>query len=370
METTVIANAGLFAVLLALSTLGRRLFFRRLRVTATAAMGIVMAVGIFTTYSLPQLPFYSPQSVRLVTLELIVVWLFIAAGYVRAWWTGQFGTYTSHPIRRFGIGTWVAGTAVLAELIEKSLPGGHALALFLVAIACVVYAPYVVLYIHGYCRLLTRPRHQNATGVILLATVATQAVLIGFFVVVQYQIPDALATILFVIDAFVLSAGITLIAVHFHALKTWRLAEEWKNANCIVHGAISITGLAMLMSQAFGVNVLLLVWRIIVVLFVVIEALELVRLVERQRRYGLRQGLLAYDTTQWTRNFTFGMFYAFSWSLQEKVLEAGVNTDNIWSVVLQFVAEWGQFVVLTLLLIELAIFFGYRLRWPGKPETR
>jgi len=39
---------------------------------------------------------------------------------------------------------------------------------------------------------------------------------------------------------------------------------------------------------------------------------EIARAMKRTRLYGFAEGLLIYDPTQWSRNFTFGMLYAFT----------------------------------------------------------
>lgn len=325
-------------------------------------MGMVMAIGIFLAYSLPHLPIHSSLLARLFTLELLVVWCYIAGSYVRTIVRGKFlRMHIADPLGRFGLGTWVAGTAVPAALVADTLPELHLLAVLLAVIAFVVYLPYLALFLHGYYRLLKRPRQQNANGVILLATVSTQSVLIAFIAVFKPDVPDAVATGLFIFDLFFLCSGITLITINFHSISARRLAAGWKNTNCIIHGAVSITGLGLLLTFDFGIPMLYGLWRVILVLFVVIEIVELVRLVERETRLGIRQALLPYNTSQWTRNFTYGMFYAFSVSLYQQMgAESARNTD-VWFLALEFISQWGQFVVLGVLLFEIALFLRYRM---------
>lgn len=359
-------DAAAFAILLALSAIIRSTCFRRGIRSVTGAMGIVMAIGIFAAFSLPQFSFYSPWLGRLVTLELLVIWLYIASAYLTAALRGAFEVYVGHPLRRFGIGTWVAGSGVLAVLVTRTLPEAQLLAALLAVIAFAIYLPYVALYVHGYYRLLKRPMRQNARGVILLATVSSQSVLIAFVTVFDFQLPDVWFDTFFLIDNAFLCTGIILIALHFHSFKSRRLAEKWKNTNCIVHGAVSITGLAAVKASALGTPFLMDVWRITLVLFVVIELIELVRAAQRVRRFGLRQGLFVYNTTQWARDFTFGMFYAFSLSLYQQAAAEPSGVIGFGSGILAFVAEWGPFIVAPVLLTEIGIFLHYRLRWPSQ----
>jgi len=349
-----------FTILLALSALVRSRF-KHHRYSATAAFGMVMAIGIFTDFSLPQLPFYSPLLARLVTLELLVIGLFLTSSYISSALNHHFRMHVAHPLRRFAIGTWVAGTALLSVLVTHTLPEMHLLDTTLAIVAIVVYLPYVALFVHGYYKLLRHPLKQNANGVILLATVSTQSIVIALHSVFADSFPINVAIGLVAFDMIFLCSGLVLVALHYYTIRSWLLAIEWKNANCIVHGAVSITGLTLVLTSNFGPEVLLDVWEIALVLFVIIETLEFVRLCEREYSQGLRKGLLVYDVTQWTRNFTYGMFYALSLALYRHLAMASTSASNFWYSSLRVIVEWGQYVVLAFLLIEVAIFLRARL---------
>jgi hypothetical protein len=77
------------------------------------------------------------------------------------------------------------------------------------------------------------------------------------------------------------------------------------------------------------------------------------------RQYGLHTGAGVYDVSQWARNFTFGMFYAFTAASLERFAP---GADPSWLVAVQrAVAAVGPYVVLALLLIEAALAaFGRR----------
>jgi hypothetical protein len=363
-----VIDVGAFVGLFALSAWVRSRF-RHHGYSGTSAMGIVMAIGIFATFSLPQLPFYSSWLARLVMLELLVIWLYIAGSYVASAVRRHFRMHVAHPLRRFAIGTWVAGTATLAILAAHALPEARLLLKTLALVAVAVYLPYVVLFVLGYYRLLKRPLKQDANGVILLATVSTQSVAIALATAFGNGFPVRVAMVMVVFDMIFLCSGLVLIALHYGAVGSRRLDVEWKNANCIVHGAVSITGLGLVLTSNFGPGVLIGVWGVALVLFGVIETLEFMRLVEREHRRGFRRGLLVYDETQWTRNFTYGMFYAFSLALHLRLAVTHSLAGPLRPSALRFIAEWGQYVVLILLLIEIAIFLRERLHlfWHGNP---
>jgi hypothetical protein len=99
-------------------------------------------------------------------------------------------------------------------------------------------------------------------------------------------------------------------------------------------------------------------WIYCALAFVLVEAVELVRLARRVRQYGWLGGVLVYDASQWARNFTFGMFYAFTVAALQR------GADAAWLAAPQrAVAAWGQYVVLALLLIEAAL-----LAWGRRSE--
>ncbi len=360
MNTALIVDIVAFIVLLALSALVRSRFRHR-GYSATAAGAIVMAIGIFADASLPQLPFYTPLIAQLVAIELLVIWIFLAGSYFVSAINRHFRMHVAHPLRRFAIGTWVAGTAVLSVLVLHTLPQALLLGKAIALLAVAIYLPYVVLFVQGYARLWRHPLKQNANGVILLATVSTQSIVIALHTAFGAAFPVPVAIGMVAFDMIFLCSGLVLIALHYHAEGSWLLAVEWKNTNCIVHGAVSITGLALVLTSNFVSDVLLGVWEVALVLFVVIETLEFVRLCEREHRRGFRRGLLVYDTTQWARNFTNGMFYAFSLALYRHLAVASSPTGDLWHPALRIIAEWGQYVVLAILLIEIAIFFRARL---------
>jgi hypothetical protein len=66
--------------------------------------------------------------------------------------------------------------------------------------------------------------------------------------------------------------------------------------------------------------------------------------------------VFSYTASQWARNFTFGMFYAFTLRLHNSLGLAGGGGSE-WLVAVQsFIVGYGQYVVLLLLLVELALY--------------
>jgi hypothetical protein len=87
---------------------------------------------------------------------------------------------------------------------------------------------------------------------------------------------------------------------------------------------MSMSGLAAVESGALPVIVPLLTWVYVAAVFVAIELIELARAAARCRSLGVRRGLFLYDVSQWSRNFTFGMAYAFTLAFVQKFSAASV----------------------------------------------
>src|SRR5699024_3291045 len=90
--------------------------------------------------------------------------------------------------------------------------------------------------------------------------------------------------------------------------------DNWANTNCIIHGALSITGLAWLTVYPQTSSFIQMFWWLTFILVIIIEIIEVVRMISRIRHYGLGHGIGIYHVSQWSRNFTFGMFFAFTWA--------------------------------------------------------
>ena len=94
-----------------------------------------MAGGIFGAAALQHIPGGAVLTGPL-TAVLAVVWLRTAASFIWSHRQGHFAHHTAAPLASFGIGTWIAGSAVLAGLMMVSgAPRAVALALVILAVA-------------------------------------------------------------------------------------------------------------------------------------------------------------------------------------------------------------------------------------------
>jgi hypothetical protein len=315
----------------------------------TAVGAPIMAFGIFGVAALQHLP-GGPLLTVPWTAAVALAWSALALMLLAAAWRSGLAFHTAPLLGSFAIGTWVAATAVVARLLMMAAPGALWLARSLFLMSGVLWLGFLPLALRNLWRLAVRGEG-NPSGVILLTTVATQALAL----IALRLFPDA-ARLRLVADAGIAFgalayiAGLVLMLRLYAGARGWRIARDWDNSNCILHGALSITGLAATASGIVAAGDLVALWTAAAIAFVLVEAVEAMRLVARIRAFGWRRGLWAYDTSQWARNFTFGMFYAFTLAFAQRVPLLAAHP--VLGVVRAGVAAYGQYVVLLLVLLE------------------
>lgn len=324
--------------------------------------GIVMAGGIFAIAALGELPLPAPVG-RLVVLELLVVWGYLAASYLRGFRRGGLGRSIRQPMKAFAVGTWVAGSAVLGRALAETLPGWYPVALALWLVAIVVWLWYASLLPAAFRGAADLSGGYRATGVVLLPVVATQSLLVAGDALLPGGVPRTAATALVLLGYLLYAGGFALVCRRY-LRRGWTLADDWDDTNCILHGATSIIGLAIVLTGALPDPWAAATWTWALAVFVVVESAEIARAIVRTRTYGWRDGLFAYLPSQWSRNFTFGMFYAFTLQLQSNSVQVPLAAGLQGTIL-----AYGQYVVLAFLLVEVAVFFSDRVR-PGRRSAK
>ena len=367
LETLLQSPLTQLVLLVIASAAARRLFLREGE-SVTASGAIAMAIGIFVLGALQQLPFHSPLITQLLTLEGLIIWAYIAASYVASYAQGTFHTHTDDPVGCFAIGTWVAGTAVLARLVAIALPDWRPVGALLGLLAVSIWLWYLLVITRRYGVILAHPADHRATGRILLATVSTQSVVLLAQQVLPNHLPPPVALALILVGYLFYALGLALIVRRYLRQPGWRIADDWDNTNCILHGAMSITGLAALETGALPLGIIALTWVWVILMFVGVEAVEVVRLITRVRAYGWRKGVFTYHVSQWARNFTFGMLYAFTLRLGVAGGVSGAGLGGLNGLQNAIVAG-GQYIVLVLLVIELVLFLLKNVDWERWPAS-
>jgi hypothetical protein len=326
----------------------RRLVVREISPGAGAA---VMAIGIFGLAALPRVGLLGSFLTTPLALLLLGLWSFLALMFSRALWTGALRLRARPVLERFALGTWVAGSVVTAKLLSLALPTWSALSRALEACALLVFAWYAAVIARSLPVLVTDPGGLRVSGTVLLTTVSAQAIALAAPDLFLF-LPRWLVAGIIGCGAATYVLGFGLIVERYRRQRRLQLAVDWDNTNCILHGAMSITGLAAVSTGAAPWAVCLAIWLYAGLAFVVVEVIEVARLVMRVKTYGWAQGVLVYDTTQWARNFTFGMFYAFSFAFVERF---GPSAGWL-GAIQRSILDYGQYVVAALLVIEIILF--------------
>ena len=353
--TVAVPPVAQLVLLSAVGVLARRLFPSRAAVPA-AAGAAVMALGIFGLAALQEMPLLRPIATQPLAMALLVAWAVLAVAHGAALRSGIFWRDTGRPIGAFAIGCWVAATAVLLEMIVLAVPEWRPLALVLGLLAAAIWLWFLKILAEDARAVVGSASRGLVPGVVLLSTVSTQSLALAALALFPEGALRPLAGVLIALGGLMYLAGVVVIVRSHVRAQGWTLADDWDNTNCILHGAMSITGLAVVSGSVGPPIVSVVLWLYVLAVFVAVEAIEIVRLVARVRAYGWRRGAFAYRVSQWSRNFTFGMFYAFTLALAQRI-----EFPEGWSWVgsLQHpVLAFGPYVVLGLLLIEGALFIG------------
>lgn len=331
-----------------------------LAATPAAAGSSVMAIGIFGLAALQQLPNLTVHVTQPLVIGLLIVWASLASSYVAAARNGELVEYARPLIGRFAIGTWIAATAVLVRMILLGVPEWRPLALLLGVVAVVLWLWFMTLTFPGVQALAGGSFRQLTPGVILLPTISTQSLaLAGLDLFPGRSMLEPAAEALIAVGAVFYPVSAVLIVRSHIRTAGWTLKDDWDNSNCTLHGAISITGLAVIGWQFGPPGLADALWLAAFIVFIAVEAIELTRLVARIRAYGLRRGAFSYRVTQWSRNFTFGMFYAFTLALSQS-RDFPAERSSL-EAVKESILTYGPHVVLFLLLVEIALFVDSRL---------
>ncbi|WP_133578821.1 hypothetical protein [Aureibacillus halotolerans] len=353
-ELTVNVTAWIFFILLFFVCWLIRTFTLRKQSVNTASGAIVMALGIFLNGAAHHFAFLSKWDVYLVLL-LFVIWLFIAMSFFTLAIRKELGaTHLSDPIQTFAVGTWIAGTAVCATIMAQRLPEfiwiAHSLAMFSV----VLWIYYLGLSLRNFQRIWKKGLYAKVHGVVLLSTVSTQSLVILFKTLYTDLIPNAVYVGLISLGVGFYVLGFALLLRRYLFLRRWNVCEDWANTNCILHGAMSISGLAILISGAIPADIGVMIWLWVLLWFVIVEGIEVWRAAARIRKYGWVEGIGSYNVSQWSRNFTFGMLYAFTLTLHFS--HTAFGQVAVLYVVKDVIVDYLVWLIVLLLINECLLF--------------
>jgi hypothetical protein len=337
-----VMNVLFFLILLVLSAYGIFLIFSKKLFIQTSTMAIVMALGIMTQGVL--LNFFGNQLFygtveELLSVIILALWCSFSSSFLLSYVNKKFRTvHYSHPINRFGIGTWIAGTSITGILIYKQFIEWSFISQILLWINIFLWMIYIGGSVRAFYELRQNRLSKDVHGILLLTTVSTQSIVL-LISTIDRNVPAVLDFFLIILGICFYLIGALFIIKRYVASSAWTIKTDWNNTNCILHGALSITGLACVVSHILNKNGVVLIWSLAVIVFLIIESIEVYRLVQRLKDYGVKTGIMIYDVSQWSRIFTFGMFYTITFK----------STPN------QLLLEWTRKLIITIGIWVIAI---------------
>ncbi|MFD1361346.1 hypothetical protein [Lentibacillus salinarum] len=323
-----------------------------------ASGAIIMACGIFLIGAVEAFPILDVIYGKYLAFFLLVAWVIIYKDLSIQFFHRDFLIpFIQNPVNSFVIGTWIAGVSVLCNVFLRYFPE-----ILLLTQAMAIFNTFLWLFflancIYNFKQLLFDHKDYPVHGAILLSTVGTQSIII-LLNNVFFQFPVYFSEAIIILGLIFYLAGISLLFNRYVRHHNWTLADDWANTNCIIHGALSITGLAIVTTNTFTPGFITYFWVLVFGLLISVEAVEVVRAIKRIKLYGWNKAIFTYHVTQWSRNFTFGMFYTFTLVMQENPFYP--IAGFLYNLQRTFMDYWA-WVTLLAILWEIAIFMKARM---------
>lgn len=317
----------------------------------TPAGAIVMACGIFINGALKNFS-YIDNLGGFFAVCLLLLWLYIMSSFAATAFNKTINSiHFENPIKSFAVGTWVAATSVLGVTLYQRLPRLAFLVQLLLFVNMAFWLFYICICCKNYRSIFGKQLYDKVHGVLLLPTVSLQSIAVLGNTAYPGSFPATATRIILSVGITLYFIGFVFVIRKYFFTRTWGIEDDWQNTNCILHGAMSITGLASVVSGAISPGLVLWIWMWAVVWFVIVEIIEIYRAWRRIKKYGWAKGILVYNVTQWTRLFTFGMLYAFTMRF-ELSSAAGFLLG-----IQEFILKYGKWVIILMLILEVYIFF-------------
>ncbi len=325
------------------------------KIIEPASAAIIMALGIFLLGTIEAFPLLDVYLGRFLAAILLILWLVIYSLLTVQFFQKSFLIpFLNHPVQSFAIGTWIAGVSVLCNVFLIYFPGILKITQLIALINSTLWFGFIIVCLYNFTKLLTSKTKYFVHGLLLLSTVGTQSIVVLLNNV--FSVSSQFTEIMIYLGILFYLISMGLIIQSFYQQSLQSIIFNWSNTNCIIHGALSITGFAIVTTETFSPLIVQTLWLITFILLVIVEMIELLRAKQRINTFGFKQGLCVYHVSQWSRNFTFGMFYVFTFLVLED--PAYSLYPNLQSHLLVI---WA-WVVLLALIIEVAIFSHHYLK--------
>ena len=310
----------------------------------TGFMAVVMTLGILN-FGVLELPKYHSIFNGLIYYVTFLLWVTFWFHILVCIWKRTFiQKHTAASTNRFTIGTWVAGNSIMIVLTHHMFDSHHGWISFMAALNVGLWIAFIVMSIVTLGKGITEWRATSLHGNLFLTTVSSQSVAIMLLTIFP-QTP-----ILLIVT--IIMMGLIFYAISFLFITSHFSFSNWNATNCIFHGALSISGVTLMLSGLWPMENLVMLWLVTLIVFIIIEAAEITVLVKQLTKENPFQVIFSSNISHWSRLFTFCMFFTFTHLLSFSSPLMRDASDNLLSAL-------GA-VIFALLILELiSIVFSY-----------
>src|SRR5690625_4775355 len=256
---------------------------------APASGAIIMANGIFLIGAVEAFPFLNNLAGKWFAFILLITWIVIYKKLsVQFFYRDFLIPFIKHPVNSFAIGTWIAGVSVLCNVFIKYFPGILIVTQVIAIFNTFLFLFFLVNIFHNFKQLIFDHRDYPVHGILLISPVGTRSIIV-LLNIVLFQL-TTIFSVLFIFLLFVVSMVglfqlhsfllalviilglVALMFVLLFILRRYRiqkcrtLIDAWENTYCIIHGALSITLLALVSSNVFISPFVTVLWLVIFIL--------------------------------------------------------------------------------------------------------
>src|SRR5699024_2979376 len=209
-----------------------------------AAPAIIMAIGVFFIGVMDYATFGDGQLERYAVIGLSLMTFYIYSLLIVVYHRKQhLLQLVRQPVRSFAIGTWVAAISMLCNVLLLHFPRAITMIKIIALFNVFLFSFFLIVFIHAFYQLYQKRQQMKVESIVLLSTVSLQSVVISLTQLFD-RFPNLVAQIMILGGFTCYVLGLILIIYSYkNKNKSWNLADDWANTNCIIHGALSITGL-------------------------------------------------------------------------------------------------------------------------------
>ena len=320
-----------------------KIYIKTSTMAAVMSLGIIAQGVLFNYFGNQFSQGFLGKFLSIINLSL---WLAFVISFFMAFFGGKFKEiHYSNQINRFAMGTWIAGTSICGILLHVEFNQLVFIPRFITVINVVLWVIYIGISSKTLIEIIRTKRFKNVHGILLLTTVSTQSIVLLINTV--FKGLPSIMNMTFLIIGFCFYMICAFFILFRYLMSSWSIEKDWNNTNCILHGALSISGIACIKTGLVNADMITFIWVSAMMIFLLIESVEIFRMIKRIKHYGIQKGIWIYDVTQWGRIFTFAMFYTFTSTIKQNF--------ELLVFIKEEIIHTGIWIVLSLLIIEIVL---------------